>query len=70
MIDYKALRKNVIKIKLLPLTQKNYLLYCHIKAPVIQIFHCLLDNAKYSVNGSPPIIEIDVIEQVKNGNLL
>ena len=33
------------------------------KAAITQVFHCLIDNAiKYSVDGTPPIVEINVTE--------
>ena len=66
MIDYRVLRKNIIKNKAVTIEVKKLPTVLSYKAAVIQIFHCLLDNAiKYSTDGIPPSIEIDVIERDK-----
>ena len=66
MLDYKVLRKNIIKSKSATIEIKKLPVLTSYKAAVTQIVHCLLDNAiKYSSDGIPPIIEIDAIEKAK-----
>ena len=61
--EYKLLRKKLISEKNATITSKNLPTLNTFKAALTQIFHCLLDNAlKYSLEGTPTIVDIDVAE--------
>lgn len=64
--EFKLLRSKLILEKKATITSKNLPTLNTYKAAVTQIFHCLLDNAlKYSLEGTSPIVEIDVAENEK-----
>jgi len=63
LFDYELLRKKLILEKSATIKSNNLPTLNTYKAAITQILHCLLDNAlKYSFENTPPIIEIDVVE--------
>ncbi|MGB3144206.1 MAG: PAS domain S-box protein, partial [Maribacter sp.] len=64
--EFKLLRKKVISEKSAQITSSHLPTLYTYKAVVVQILHCLLDNAiKYSKADTPPIIEIKAVEKEK-----
>lgn len=61
--DYRSLRKKIIAEKSAVLIYSKIPVIEGFRAPLTQVFHCLLDNAiKYSREGVPPQIELNVEE--------
>ena len=64
--EYKLLRNKIISEKSAKITSSPLPILYTYKAVVVQILHCLLDNAiKYSKADTPPLIEIKAIEKEK-----
>ena len=61
--DFEKLRRNLIKEKSAVIKSNGLPSLTTYKAAIVQILHCLLDNAlKYSKDEIPPIIEINALE--------
>ncbi|MDZ4794998.1 MAG: ATP-binding protein, partial [Bacteroidota bacterium] len=64
--EFKELRRKLISEKIASIKSGDLPTLNTYKAAITQILHCLLDNAlKYSIEGTPPIVEIDVAEKEK-----
>ncbi|KKM87232.1 hypothetical protein LCGC14_1271050, partial [marine sediment metagenome] len=64
--EYKLLRNKIISEKSAKITSSPLPILYTYKAVVVQILHCLLDNAiKYSQADTPPIVEIKAVENEK-----
>lgn len=64
VFEYTQLRRKLISDKKATLTHGPLPTLNTYKAPIVQVFHCLLDNAlRYVRDGVPPVIEIHVKEQ-------
>ncbi|SEJ64489.1 PAS domain S-box-containing protein [Cyclobacterium xiamenense] len=62
--EYKVLRRKLLRDKEAVLTAESLPTISCYKAPLVQTFHCLLDNAiNYSREGVPPRIDIRVSEK-------
>ncbi len=61
--EFMQLRRKLISEKNATIKSKGLPTLNTHKAAITQIFHCLLDNAlKYSLDGTPPIVDIDVAQ--------
>jgi len=64
--EYKLLREHLISEKNASIKSKDLPTLLTYKAVITQILHCLIDNAlKYSLQGTSPKVEIDVVENEK-----
>jgi len=64
--DFKQLRRQLISEKKATIQFNDLPTLNTYKAAITQILHCLLDNAlKYSIEGTPPIVEINAVENEK-----
>ncbi len=64
--EFKKLRRKIIEDKKAIITANELPVLHTYKAALIQILHCLLDNAiKYSADGTVPIIEVNANEHEK-----
>ena len=64
VFEYTQLRRKLISDKKASLSHDLLPTLTTYKAPIVQVFHCLLDNAlRYVRDGVPPVIEIHVNEQ-------
>ncbi len=62
--EYKVLRRKLLRDKKAVLTAESLPTISCYKAPLVQTFHCLLDNAiHYSREGVPPRVDIQVSEK-------
>ena len=67
LFEFEQLRRKVITEKNATLVYGKLPKINSFKAPITQILHCLLDNAMhYSKEGTPPIIEIDLVENTSD----
>ena len=68
--EFKLLRKKLISEKSAKITSSLLPILYTYKAVIVQILHCLLDNAlKYSKADTPPVIEIKAVENEKEWKL-
>lgn len=64
--EFKQLRRKLISEKAASINSKDLPTLNTYKAAITQILHCLLDNAlKYSLEGTPPIVELAFTENEK-----
>jgi light-regulated signal transduction histidine kinase (bacteriophytochrome) len=64
--EFRQLRRNIISEKSATISCKGLPKLKIEKVAILQILHCLLDNAlTYSQEGTPPMIEINAVENKK-----
>jgi light-regulated signal transduction histidine kinase (bacteriophytochrome) len=65
--EFKKLRRKLISEKRATIKSNDLPTLYTYKSAITQIFHCLIDNAiKYSLEGTPPIVEINAEEKDQN----
>jgi light-regulated signal transduction histidine kinase (bacteriophytochrome) len=64
--EFKQLRRKLISEKSASIKSSDLPILNTYKAAITQILHCLLDNAlKYSIEDTPPIVELNAVENEK-----